>query len=79
MTDPNTNKQKQRAVFVVFYAGERAKLKITKVCSPLESHEECFVVHWLHAAVKVYVRHAWHSRERGQVLPHACGRPAYDW
>ena len=30
VTDPNTNKKKQRAVFVVFYAGERAKLKITK-------------------------------------------------
>ena len=33
VTDPNTNKQKQKAVFVVFYAGERAKLKITKVCA----------------------------------------------
>jgi V-type H+-transporting ATPase subunit a len=32
VTDPNTNKPKQKAVFVVFYAGERAKLKITKVC-----------------------------------------------
>jgi hypothetical protein len=31
ITDPNTNKLKQKAVFVVFYAGERAKLKITKV------------------------------------------------
>ena len=31
VTDPNTNKQKQKAVFVVFYAGERAHLKITKV------------------------------------------------
>jgi V-type H+-transporting ATPase subunit a len=33
--DPNTNKLKQKAVFVVFYAGERAKLKITKVRSLL--------------------------------------------
>jgi hypothetical protein len=34
--DPNTNKLKQKAVFVVFYAGERAKLKITKVCQHKE-------------------------------------------
>lgn len=32
VTDPNTNKDKQKAVFVVFFAGERAKLKVTKVC-----------------------------------------------
>lgn len=31
VTDPNTNKDKQKAVFVVFFAGERAKLKVTKV------------------------------------------------
>jgi V-type H+-transporting ATPase subunit a len=31
VVDPNTNKLKEKAVFVVFYAGERAKLKITKV------------------------------------------------
>jgi hypothetical protein len=32
VTDPNTNKEKEKAVFVVFYAGERAKLKVTKAC-----------------------------------------------
>jgi V-type H+-transporting ATPase subunit a len=30
--DPNTNKEREKAVFVVFYAGDRAKMKITKVC-----------------------------------------------
>lgn len=31
VTDPNSGKDKQKAVFVVFFAGERARLKVTKV------------------------------------------------
>ena len=34
VTDPNSGKDKQKAVFVVFFAGERARLKVTKVPPP---------------------------------------------
>ena len=44
VNDPNTNKQKEKAVFVVFYAGERAKLKITKVCCSVLRWRECCCV-----------------------------------
>ena len=59
VNDPNTNKQKEKAVFVVFYAGERAKLKITKVrcnCSVLLWHACCCVSSEMCRRVRVGVR-----------------------
>lgn len=42
VTDPNTNKDKQKAVFVVFFAGERAKLKVTKTCEAFSANRYPF-------------------------------------
>jgi V-type H+-transporting ATPase subunit a len=34
VVDPTTTEKVEKSVFVVFFAGERARSKILKVCSP---------------------------------------------
>lgn len=44
VVDPITTEKQEKAVFVVFFAGERARIKILKVCAPLRLALERFIL-----------------------------------
>lgn len=71
VTDPNTNKDKQKAVFVVFFAGERARLKITKTCEAFAANrypfpEDAGRQRQMHADVTARLRELASTMEAGR-------------
>ena len=42
MCDPATGERQEKAVFVVFFAGERARQKVTKICEAFAANRYPF-------------------------------------